>query len=63
MRLSRTVRAWLERQAGQVVVAALPPYATELNPVKAIRAYLKKHEIANFCAGDIGQVSDFARRP
>jgi transposase len=44
------------------VVAALPPYAPELNPVEAIWAYLKKHEIANFCAKDIGKVSDFARR-
>lgn len=59
---SRIVRAWLERQAGQVIVAALPPYAPELNPVEAIWAYLKKHEIANFCADNIDQVSDFARR-
>jgi transposase len=58
---SRIVRAWLERQAGQVIVAALPPYAPELNPVEAIWAYLKKHEIANLCPKDIGEVSDFAR--
>jgi hypothetical protein len=30
--------------------------------VEAIWAYLKKHEIANFCAKDIDEVSDFARR-
>jgi transposase len=59
---SRIVRAWLERQAGQVIVAALPPYAPELNPVEAIWAYLKKHEIANLCPKDIGEVSDFARQ-
>ncbi|MBS0304453.1 MAG: transposase [Proteobacteria bacterium] len=43
-------------------VTALPPYAPELNPVEAIWAYLKKHEIANFCAKSIDQVSDYARR-
>ena len=59
---SRIVRAWLEQQGGQVHIAALPPYAPELNPVEAIWGYLKKHEIANFCARDIAQVSDFARR-
>jgi DDE superfamily endonuclease len=48
---SRMLRAWLERQGGQIVLAALPAYA-----------YLKKHEIANFCATKIDQVSDYARR-
>jgi transposase len=59
---SRMLRAWLERQGGQIVLAALPAYAPELNPVEAIWAYLKKHEIANFCATKIDQVSDYARR-
>jgi transposase len=59
---SRIVRQWLERQAGQIIVAALPPYAPELNPVEAIWGYLKKYEIANFCAADIAEVSDYARR-
>jgi hypothetical protein len=30
--------------------------------VEAIWAYLKKHEIANFCAACLDEVSDFARR-
>jgi transposase len=59
---SRLVRAWLEQQGGHIAVAALPPYAPELNPVEAIWAYLKKHEIANLCPTTIGEVSDFARR-
>lgn len=59
---SRAVRDWLERQEGHIVVAALPPYAPELNPVEAIWAYLKKHEIANLCLNTIAEVSDFARR-
>ena len=34
--VSRLVRAWLEQQDGHIAVAALPPYAPELNPVEAI---------------------------
>jgi transposase len=59
---SRVVRHWLEQQHGHIAVAALPPYAPELNPVEAIWAYLKKHEIANLCPSTIAEVSDFAHR-
>ena len=59
---SRLVKAWLEEQDGHVAVARLPPYAPEVNPVEAIWAYLKKHEIANLCLNTIAEVSDFARR-
>jgi transposase len=59
---SRIVRQWLQRQRGHIIVAALPPYAPELNPGEAIWAYLKKHEIANFCAANIAEISDYARR-
>jgi transposase len=31
----------------------LPAYAPELNPVEAIWAYRKKHEIANLCLDTI----------
>ncbi|MFN8750668.1 MAG: hypothetical protein ACK5ZP_01600, partial [Betaproteobacteria bacterium] len=37
-------------------------YAPELNPVEAIWAYLKKHEIANLGPITLTEVSDFARR-
>jgi transposase len=59
---SRLVRHWLEEQDGHIAVAALPPYAPELNPVEAIWAYLKKHEIANLCPTSLAEVSHFARR-
>ena len=59
---SRRVREWLEQQEGQIAIAFLPPYAPELNPVEAIWAYLKKHEIANLCPTRLAEVSDFARR-
>ncbi|MBL8502297.1 MAG: IS630 family transposase [Rhodocyclaceae bacterium] len=58
---SRLVKAWREEQDGQIAVARLPPYAPELNPVEAIWAYLKKHEIANLCLATIGEVGQFAR--
>ena len=58
---SRLVKAWLEEQNGHIAVARLPPYAPELNPVEAIWAYLKKHEIANLCLNTIHEVSQFAR--
>lgn len=59
---SRLIRAWLEQQGGHIAVAALPPYAPELNPVEAIWAYLKEHEIAILCPTTINEVSEFARR-
>lgn len=59
---SRLVRLWLEQQDGQIAIAFLPPYAPELNPVEAIWAYLKKHEIANLCPANLAEVSNFARR-
>jgi transposase len=59
---SRLVRNWVEEQNGRIAIAFLPPYAPELNPVEAIWAYLKKHEIANLCPTNLAQVSDFARR-
>jgi transposase len=58
---SRKVKAWLEARGGDIAIARLPPYAPELNPVEAIWAYLKKHEIANLCLNTIGEVSQFAR--
>lgn len=59
---SRLVKHWLEEQHGRIAIAFLPPYAPELNPVEAIWAYLKKHEIANLCPTNLAEVSDFARR-
>ena len=59
---SRKVKAWLETLDGHIAVARLPPYAPELNPVEAIWAYLKKHEIANLCCNTIGEVGEFARK-
>ena len=59
---SRRVREWLEQQEGRITMAFLPPYAPDLNLVKAIWVYLKKHEIANLCPSDLAEVGNFARR-
>jgi transposase len=59
---SRAVKEWLEQQQGRISIAFLPPYAPELNPVEAIWAYLKKHELANLCPTRLSEVSSFARR-
>lgn len=40
----------------------LPAYAPEFNPVEYVRGYLKTREVANLCATNIHEVSDFARR-
>jgi len=41
---------------------ALPAYAPELNPVEYIWGYLKHHAMPNYCAADLGDVADRARR-
>ncbi len=58
---SRKVKTWLEELDGHIAIARLPAYAPELNPVEAIWAYLKKHEIANLCLDSIAEVGRFAR--
>jgi transposase len=58
---SRKVKTWLEELDGHIAIARLPAYAPELNPVEAIWAYLKKHEIANLCLHSIDEVGQFAR--
>ena len=58
---SRLVKTWLEEQNGHIAVTRLPPYAPKLNPVEAIWAYLKKHEIASLRLDTICAVGQFAR--
>lgn len=58
---SRRVRRWLEAQAGEVVVARLPAYAPELNPVEYLFGRLKTRELPNFCPSDYAQLNRHAR--
>jgi transposase len=59
---SRLVRAYVETRRGAIQLERLPAYAPELNPVEYIWGYLKQHALANFCAHDLAQLSDGARR-
>lgn len=59
---SRKVRAFLDKQHGRIILAALPAYAPELNPTEYIWGYWKNHAMANLCAVDFAHLSLTARR-
>lgn len=59
---SRTVRHCVERSKGDIVLARLPAYAPELNPVEYIWGHLKSHALANFCPKDLSHLGREARR-
>jgi transposase len=59
---SRAVRAFIDRLNGAIQLERLPAYAPELNPVEYVWGYLKQHAMANFCAHDLAQLSEVARR-
>lgn len=61
-RKSCLVREFVESRGDRIVLDYLPAYAPELNPVEYIWGYLKNREIANLCAADLHEVSNFARR-
>jgi transposase len=59
---SRTVRAYVEGTAGDLVLAQLPAYAPELNPAEYIWGHLKRHALANFCPKDLPHLGREVRR-
>jgi transposase len=59
---SRKVCHYVERSHGDLVLARLPAYAPELNPVEYIWGHLKRHALANFCAKDLPHLGREARR-
>jgi hypothetical protein len=58
---SRVVTDFVESMDGHIVLARLPAYAPELNPVECIWGYMKQRELANLCLNTIGEVGTFAR--
>lgn len=59
---SRTVQRHVEQTRGKVVLARLPAYAPELNPVEYIWGHLKGHALGNFCPKDLTHLGREARR-
>jgi transposase len=59
---SRPVREYVARQNGRLQMEFLPAYAPELNPVEYIWGHLKQHELANFCAQNLNDLSRCAIR-
>lgn len=59
---SRLVSRFVEARRGRLVLARLPAYAPELNPVEYIWAHLKHHALANFCPSNWCELTAQARR-
>jgi transposase len=59
---SRTVQRCVDRSQGHIVLANLPAYAPELNPVEYIWGHLKVRALANFCPKDLAHLGREARR-
>lgn len=57
---NKAVHAYLARHGIDVIL--LPGYSPDLNPTEWLWANLKGKELANFCAIDIAQAADEARR-
>jgi transposase len=58
---SRLVRDYVDSLAGAIEIAFLPPYAPDLNPVEYLWAWLKRHAMANYCPGNLGELQSTAR--
>lgn len=59
---AKMVKEYLAGLEGRIAVERLPAYAPELNPVEYIRAWLKQHELPNFCAKDLWSLGELARK-
>lgn len=59
---SGRVRSYLEKLRGAVVVAYLPPYAPELNPVEYTFANLKERQLPNACPHSFPELRALSHR-
>jgi transposase len=58
---SLPVRHFVAAQGRHLTLEWLPSCAPELNPVEHIWAYLKQHQLPNFCPRELWQLSAAAR--
>ena len=58
---SNLVREYLDLIGGDIQMAFLPPYSPDLNPVEFLRAWLKRHALANFCPANLDALNTAAR--
>ncbi len=59
---SLLVRDFVRQTNGRLELEFLPGYAPELNPVEYIWGHWKHHELPNFCAKNLWQLSERARK-
>ena len=57
---SRVVRDFVDSLENHIHLEFLPAYASELNPVEYLWAWMKKHALANFCPDNFGELSTMA---
>ena len=59
---SKLVRAHVEAQRGRIVLERLLAYVPEMTPVECIWGYLKHHAMPNYCATNLPDLAQRARR-
>lgn len=59
---SRQVMKFVDANRQRLELHFLPAYAPELNPVEYLWAYAKSHRLGNYCARDLGDLAQSARR-
>lgn len=58
---SRLVQDSLDSLVGNIQIAFLPPYASDMNPVEYLWAWLKRHAMANYCPNNLSVLNTTAR--
>ena len=58
---SSLVREYQDSISGDIQMVFLPPYSPDLNPVEFLRAWLKRHALANLCPANLDALNTAAR--